>query len=72
MLVSNYWLKVMRQAAPEVFEMTTVSYAARPEFVMATDSLFEGRVRAVLVPEERALDIDTEIDFKFAEFLISR
>lgn len=61
-----------RQAAPEVFEMTTVSYAARPEFVMATDSLFEGRVRAVLVPEERALDIDTEIDFKFAEFLISR
>jgi CMP-N-acetylneuraminic acid synthetase len=32
--------------------------------------IFEGNVRAVLVPPERAIDIDTLLDFKFAEQLI--
>jgi N-acylneuraminate cytidylyltransferase len=39
---------------------------------MSKRSLFEGVVRAVVIPEERALDIDTPLDFKFAEFLIAR
>ena len=60
-----------RQAAPLVYDMTTVAYAARPEFVLSADSMFEGKVKAVVVPTERALDIDTELDFKFAEFLLS-
>ena len=48
-----------RQDGPTVYDMTTVAAAARPQFVMNADSLFEGRVRAVVVPAERALDIDT-------------
>ncbi len=59
-----------RQAAPQVFDITTVAYAAQPEFVRRANSMFEGRVKAVVVPSERALDIDTELDLKFAEFLI--
>lgn len=59
-----------RQSAPPVYDMTTVAYAARPEFVLKADSMFEGKVRAVVVPRDRALDIDTELDFKFAEFLL--
>lgn len=58
-----------RQDAPLVYDMTTVAYAARPEFVLAKNSLFEGRVSAVHVPAERALDVDTPFDFKIAEFL---
>jgi CMP-N-acetylneuraminic acid synthetase len=61
-----------RQDAPEVFDMTTVGYAVRPRFVLEADSLFEGRVRAVVVPAERALDIDTELELQFAEFLMDR
>jgi N,N'-diacetyl-8-epilegionaminate cytidylyltransferase len=61
-----------RQSAPVVYDMTTAAYAARPEFVMRACSLFEGKVKAVLVPEERAVDIDTELDFQFAEFLLKR
>jgi N-acylneuraminate cytidylyltransferase len=61
-----------RQDAPAVFDMTTVAYAARPEFVLRARSLFEGRVRAVVVPRERAVDIDDELDLAFAEFLIQR
>ena len=59
-----------RQAAPLVYDMTTVAYAARPEFVLNANSMFEGKVKAVIVPAERALDIDTELDFKLVEFLL--
>lgn len=62
---------VRRQDAPQVFDMTTVGYVARPEFVMMRERLFDGRVRMVRVPAERALDIDTMHDFRLAEFLMS-
>lgn len=61
-----------RQDAPRVYDMTTVAYAARPEFVLKASSMFEGKVKAVVVPTERALDIDTELDFKIAEFLLGQ
>lgn len=60
-----------RQAAPPIFDMTTVAYAARPEFVLNANSMFEGKVKAVVVPAERALDIDTELDLRMAEFFLS-
>jgi len=61
-----------RQDAPAAYEVVPLVYAARPAFIMALDSpnYFLGRVRGVLVPEERAIDIDTEMDFLFAEFLL--
>lgn len=60
-----------RQDAPVVFDMATVAYVARPEFVMAHSALFEGRVRAVHVPTERSIDIDTLLDFQIAECLLN-
>jgi len=59
-----------RQDAPAVYDLTSVAYATRPEFILRANSLFEGNVRALLVPEQRAIDIDTELDFKIAEFLL--
>jgi N-acylneuraminate cytidylyltransferase len=62
---------IRRQDTSPVYDMTTVAYVASPKFIMESKAVFEGRVKSVLVPEERALDIDTELDFKFAEFLIN-
>ena len=59
-----------RQDAPVVYDMATVAYVARPEFVMNHPGIFAGRVRAVTVPTERAVDIDTLLDFKIAECLL--
>lgn len=59
-----------RQDAPAVFDIATVAYVARPDFVMTHNALFEGRVRSVLVPPERAIDIDTLLDFQMAECLL--
>ena len=53
-----------------MYDMATVAYVLRPEFVMTHQSLFDGKVRAVHVPLERAIDIDTLIDFKMAEFYL--
>ena len=58
-----------RQDSPPVYDVTTVAYAARPDYILQTKSLFEGKVKTVEIPPERALDIDTELDFKIAEFL---
>jgi N-acylneuraminate cytidylyltransferase len=58
-----------RQDSPVVYDMATVCYVANPEFVMTHSATFEGRVRAVHVPTERSLDIDTLLDFQIAEGL---
>lgn len=60
-----------RQDVPAVYDMTTVAYAARPSFVLNAARIFDGRVRTVLVPAERALDIDTPYDFMLAECIAS-
>ncbi len=61
-----------RQSAPKVYDMTTVAYAVRADFLRRGKRLFEGKVRTVHVPRERALDIDTPLDFELAEFLLNR
>ena len=60
-----------RQDAPVVYDMATVAYVINPEFVMTHLATFEGVIRAVHVPPERAIDIDTLLDFKIAECLLA-
>ena len=60
-----------RQDAPVVNDMATVCYIANPEFIMTHNAMFEGRVKAVNVPVERAIDIDTLLDFQIAECLLN-
>lgn len=60
-----------RQDVPTVYDMTTVAYVADPTFVMTRNAVFDGRVRAVHVPVERAIDIDTLLDFQIAECLLN-
>jgi len=61
-----------RQDTPVVYDITTVAYVTRPAFVLSATSILEGKVKAVVVPPERALDIDTELDFLVAEFLLQK
>ena len=61
-----------RQDAPKVFDIVPVAYAARAEYVLRTPRLLDGKVSATIVPPERSVDIDTELDIAFAEFLLNR
>lgn len=59
-----------RQDAPLLYDLTTVAYVLKPNFILNNNFLFSGNVQGVFIPEERAIDIDTELDFKLAEFLM--
>jgi N-acylneuraminate cytidylyltransferase len=58
-----------RQDAPVVYDMATVCYVVNSEFIMSHESIFEGRVSAIHVPIDRAIDVDTLLDFQIAEML---
>jgi CMP-N-acetylneuraminic acid synthetase len=61
-----------RQDAPAVHDVTTIAYVADPHFLLKERGIFSGRVKAVSVPVERSIDIDTPHDFAIAEFLMNR
>jgi CMP-N-acetylneuraminic acid synthetase len=61
-----------RQDAPKVFDLATVVYVTTLGFVLNADSLFEGKVAGVEIPAERAIDIDSQLDFDIAEYLFNR
>jgi len=63
---------IRRQDTPKIYNMTTIAYVTRPEFIMTETGGFDGKVKGVEIPPERALDIDTELDFEIAEFLINK
>lgn len=61
-----------RQGAPVVYDVTTVAFAVRGRYIRRARAVYDGAVGAIVVPVERALDIDTELDFSIAECLIAR
>jgi CMP-N-acetylneuraminic acid synthetase len=63
---------IRRQEVPLVYDMTTVCYVGNPQYIIEKNSIFEGRVRSVHIPPERAVDIDTILDFKIAEFIATQ
>ena len=60
---------IRRQDAPVGYDVSTVAYVLRPNFAMDHQRLWDGRVKGVVVPNERALDIDTPLDLEIARFL---
>ncbi len=69
-LVAKDSLYSRRQDTPQCFDMSTVAYVANPKFIISSQNIWQGRVAGVEIPVERAIDIDNEIDFKFASFLL--
>ena len=69
LVIPNHGSPSRRQDAEEVFDMATVCYVADPFFIEKSESILEGTVRSVLIPRERAVDIDTALDFQLAQFM---
>lgn len=55
-----------RQDAKNVFDITTVVYVTSLGFVLHSSGLLSGKVGSVLIPQERAVDIDSEFDLNIA------
>ena len=69
-LVAGDGLVKRRQDAPICFDISTVAYVSRPEFILNSSSIWEGTVVGVEVPRFRSIDIDDELDLSFARFLM--
>ena len=58
-----------RQDVPKTFDLTTVAYVAKTNFILNAESLWDGNVAGVLIPPHRSLDIDSKLDFEIAKFI---
>lgn len=61
-----------RQAAPLVYDVSTVAFIVKCEYLLHATSIYDGETRAVVLPKSHCVDIDTEEDIAYAEFLLSR
>lgn len=59
-----------RQSAPVVFAMNASIYVWKTEVLLNQTYIVSGRVNFVEMPEERSIDIDSEVDLKLVELLM--
>ena len=61
-----------RQDAPKVYDLCTIAYVTRPDFILKAKGLWEGNTIGVEIPEYRSIDIDTQYDFEIANHLYKK
>lgn len=59
-----------RQDAPPVYSVSGAIFAWRRAALATVEHLFAGRWGACVIPRQRAVDIDDEMDLRFVEFLL--
>ena len=63
---------VRRQDAPKVYSLTPAAYVVKKSALYEFEHWSNAKCKIYEMPRERAVDIDTEIDFKIVEFLIGQ
>jgi CMP-N,N'-diacetyllegionaminic acid synthase len=61
---------VCRQAAPTVYSLSPAVYAIRRDTLWKYGHWSEAKLQIYRLPRERAIDIDSELDFRLTEFLM--
>lgn len=63
---------VRRQDAPKSYDMNASIYIWKRDVLLNEKSLFIENTGLYVMPEERSIDIDSELDFEFVEFLMRK
>lgn len=63
---------VRRQDAPQTYDMNASIYIWKRDTILNENSLFLDNTGLYVMPEERSIDIDNELDFEFVEFLMRK
>ncbi len=61
-----------RQDAPKSYDMNASIYIWKRDAILNENSLFLEKTGLYVMPEERSIDIDNELDFEFVEFLMRK
>lgn len=62
---------VRRQDAPAVYSLTPAAYVVKKDALYNYSHWSKARCKIFPIPRQRAIDIDTEVDFNIVEFLIN-
>ncbi len=63
---------VRRQDAPPCFDMNASIYVWQRDALQDAPTVFLHDTRLMVMPEERSVDIDTELDFEIVEWLMKK
>jgi CMP-N,N'-diacetyllegionaminic acid synthase len=61
---------VRRQDAPKSYDMNASIYIWKRDIILNEKNLFLENTGLYVMPEERSIDIDTPLDYKFVEFIM--
>ena len=61
---------IRRQDAPKSYDMNASIYIWKRDVILNENSIFLENTGLYVMPEERSIDIDTELDYKFVEFIM--
>lgn len=60
-----------RQDAPKCYDMNASIYIWKRDILLQNDRIFLENTGLYVMPEERSIDIDSELDFNFVSFMMS-
>jgi CMP-N,N'-diacetyllegionaminic acid synthase len=63
---------VCRQEAPQVYSLSPAVYAIRRNALWRYEHWSQARLQIHPLPRKRAIDIDSELDYQFVEFLMQQ
>ena len=61
-----------RQAAPKVYDMNASIYVWWKNVLKERKKIFLKKTKVYIMPKERSIDIDDDLDFQIAEFLLMK
>jgi N-acylneuraminate cytidylyltransferase/CMP-N,N'-diacetyllegionaminic acid synthase len=62
---------VRRQDAPKCYDMNASIYVWKHQVLFTSEKIFNPDTKLYVMPEERSIDIDSELDFQFVEYLLT-
>lgn len=57
--------------APDTYRRNGAIYLIRRDVLVERNRLYGDRIKAYIMPDERSVDIDTQVDFRLAEIFLS-
>lgn len=63
---------IRRQDSPKCYDMNASIYVWKRDILFQNNTVFNEKTALYVMPEERSIDIDTELDFAFVEFMMRK
>jgi len=68
--LSQELISTPRQSLPNYYRINGALYIVKTKYLEKTKSIYKERCYAIVMGKENSIDIDDEMDFKMAEFLL--